>query len=174
MLIHDRNKYYTLHSIPTTKYCFKFQPTPENFVVQEMSPVETMPYSPNERARNSEQHDEQVLMKLLENHPDIDDKIGMEQEENPLLEYIFQVPNRYYENYQRQSRSVDQNKMSPEDIANILKTHKETLNSLKTDNDADLLLVKHIGSELVNDVEEKLNKIRVKRQQSEHGKMLHR
>lgn len=159
--------------------------------MQEMSPLEKIPYPINnfddnidpqvsehlgldsKGARRSSQNDEEDLMKLLTNHPNIDERTGLKHEvsygpeNNPRLEYIFQVPSRYYDNYRRESRSTNQNDMSPDDIANILKTHKEKLNSLKTDNDENLLLLQSIGNGLITEIEGKLNSIRVKRQGSQ-------
>lgn len=123
-----------------------------------------------ERDRESEQEDEQVLTRLLENQPDIDKKIGLAPENNPRLEYIFQVPSRYYDNYQRQSRSVDQKSISSEGISSVLNKQKDMLKTLKTQNDEDLLLVQNIGSGLVGEIEERLNKNRVKRQQEKFWK----
>lgn len=157
-------------------------------------------YASHENARDAEHSDEQILTELLLNHPNIDEKIGMVQD-NPRVEYIFQVPYQNSEYSKRESRSVKQKEKSIEDItnvfnkqeeildsllalknkqlsksldnktitteevANILKKQKEILGSLKTDADEGLQLIQDIGSNLIGELEDKLNKTRVKRQE---------
>lgn len=170
------------------QYIFWFQQNPRDFVLQEMTPLETL-YPPSQNihepslskiegefegeARESDKNNEQMLMKVLENHPDLDGKVVLNQEDDPHLEYIIQIPERYSDNsyYERESRSVNHNNLSPDDIANILKKQKERLNSLKSDQNADLLFVKNVGNHMINEIEGHLNKMRVKRQENIQEKL---
>lgn len=168
------------------------QHSSEKFLVQNMSPLEFpqryFPYFEDtlehqmesvlareaDSTRESDKTDEQILTKLLENHPDIDESIGLGEEDDPLLEYIVRVPSRYSKSYYRESRSVDPTDMSASEIGNILEKEKTGMNSLKTDNDQDLLLIQNIGNGLIADLEGRLNKIRVKRQRNKQEKMWQR
>lgn len=148
----------------------EMNPTFEHFVPED----EINDYPMDESSRAADNMNEQMLVKLLQNHPDIDETLGLTQGDEPRLQYIFQVPERYYEPTQRRSRSVDEKLMSKNEITNVLKKEKERMSSLNTDHDDDMLLVQNIGGGLLNELEHKLNKIRKKRDDDKREKMWER
>lgn len=119
-----------------------------------------------ESTRILDMENQDMLTRLIQNDPNIQQQIGFEQfNENPTVGHIFRVPRRHpYESYRRRTRrSLDSTQLS-----NLLLKEKEIIDTLKkyADHDQDLMMIGYIGDSMVDDLKQKLTrrKHRMKRQ----------
>lgn len=130
----------------------------------------------HEQARNADQQQSEMIFEL-NNHPDIDRTDQLDLKNDQKLEYIIHVPNRYntnYIDYQRNSRSVNQNSSSTADNANISEKQKERLISPIVDLNDKISFSKSFENDPTYEVVTKLNEIRVKRQESQQENLWNR